>query len=136
MSLITEELKKKRDFYCEDGASLEQIENAERELNTKLAEDYKDYVLKFGTVSCGGHEMTGFSSDINYDVVNVTQKNRKSNSHVNDRLYVIEETHMDGIVIWQAESGEIYKTEYKEKPEMIFRSLLEYVATFENSKDI
>ena len=132
MSLIIEDLKKKRDFYCEEGATVEQIENAERELGLQFAEDYKEYLEQFGSVSCGGHELTGFSADAELDVVKVTIENRKRNANIDKLFYVIEETHIDGITIWQTESGEIYEADYKDKPKKLYESLAEYVATFED----
>ena len=132
MSTIIEELQKKRDFYYENGASIEEIKKAEEILNCRFANDYKEYLQQFGTVSCGGHEMTGLSADAELDVVKVTLRNLMKNQKVSPSLYVVEETHMDGIVIWQAASGEIFKTEYNEVPEKVYESLMEYVSTFEN----
>lgn len=136
MKLNIEEYKKKRDFYCETGATSEQIENAETELGLRFAEEYKEYLQQFGAVSCGGHELTGFSADENLDVVHVTVNNLKRNPNISKPFYVIEETHIDGIVIWQTETGEIYKTEYKGSPQKIFESLAEYITTFEELPDL
>ena len=111
MSRIIEEFSKKSNFYSEKGASDEMIKQAEVALGLKFADDYKEYLQQFGAVSCGGHELTGFSEDANLDVVKVTVKNRESNPNVKMPLYVVEETHIDGIVIWQSESGEVFKAE-------------------------
>ena len=100
----------------------------------RFADDYKEYLHQFGAVSCGGHELTGFSEDANLDVVKVTGKNLESNPNVKMPLYVIEETHIDGIVIWQSQSGEVFKAEYKDTPVKIFESFTEYVSTFENKE--
>ena len=132
MKSISEALKQKRDFYCEKGATTELITKAEEALGLNFAEDYREYLCQFGSVSCSGHELTGFSEETNLDVVKVTMENRKKNPNVDMPLYVVEETHMDGIVIWQAPSGEIFQTEYKDTPYKIYNSLLEYVDTFEN----
>ena len=132
MSTISDIFLKKRDFYKEKGASREAIENAEQKLGVKFAKDYKDYLINFGSVSCCGHELTGISMDSNLDVVYVTQDNYKRNQNVKQPYYVIEETHIDGIVIWQTESGEIFQSEYKGKPMKIFNSLEEYIATFDD----
>ena len=132
MSRIIEEFSKKSNFYSEKGASVEMITKAEEALGLRFANDYKEYLQQFGSVSCGGHELTGFSEDANLDVVKVTAKNLESNPNVKMPLYVIEETHIDGIVIWQSESGEVFKAEYKDTPVKIFESFTEYVSTFEN----
>ena len=133
MSAIIEEIKRKSDLFFENGASDADIRDSEKALGLLFAEEYKEYLQQFGAVSCGGHELTGISRDNNYDVVNVTLLNLQKNSEITIPLYVIEETHIDGIVIWQASTGEIYQSEYKKVPLKIYDSLLDYVSTFKNS---
>ncbi len=41
-------------------------------------------------------------------------------------LYVIEQTHIDDIVIWQSEAGEIYQTVGGLKPEKIADGIIDY----------
>ena len=135
MSRLIEEFSHKKDFYYEKGASEEQIKEAEKKLGLKFADDYKDYLQQYGAVSCGGHELTGFSAEAELDVVSVTIAQRKKNPNINEAYYAIEETHMDGIVIWQTKSGEVFQSEYKGTPTKIHNSLTEYVATFENADD-
>ena len=130
MSLFIENLKEKNDFYYEKGASLDDIKRAEEALGLVFSEDYKKCLQLYGSISYGGHELTGFSEDESLDVINVTLNNLKKNNNIKIPLYVIEETHMDGIVIWQAPTGEIYQTGYKGVPEKIYESLEEYMATF------
>ena len=130
MNSIIEELKRKSDFFCEKGASEEEIIDAEGALRLSFADEYKEYLLQYGSVSFGGHELTGVSADECLDVVRVTIKNLQRNPNVKMPLYVVEETHLDGIVIWQASTGEVFQSEYKEVPQKIFDSLFEYVATF------
>ena len=135
MSTIIEEFRKKSNFYCEKGALEEEIKKAERALGLRFADDYTEYLQQFGSVSCGGHELTEVSEDAELDVVKVTLKNLNRNQKVSLPLYVVEETHMDGMVIWQSESGEVFQTEYEGAPEKIFDSLLEYVSTFTNKEE-
>lgn len=134
MSRLIDEFSKKSYFYSEKGASIDMISKAEDELGLKFAEDYKEYLQHYGAVSCGGHELTGLSQDLNLDVVKVTIKNWENNQHVKKVLYVIEETHIDGIVIWQSETGEVFLAEYKDMPKKIYDSFTEYVSTFENNE--
>lgn len=136
MSSLSEEFKRKSNFYYENGASIEEIVKAEKALGLKFSDEYREYLQQYGSVSCGGHELTGISEDANLDVVKVTIANRKKNHSIGEALYVIEETHIDGIVIWQDESGLIYQAEYKEAPEIIFNSLKEYVSSFGADNEI
>ncbi len=132
MSKITEAFENKRNFYSEKGASTEEIVDAEKKLGVKFADDYKEYLKLYGSVSCAGHELTGISGDASLDVVNATLKHYKKNPNVKEPFYVVEDTHMDGIVIWQTESGEVFQSEYKEAPLKVYGSLVEYISSFEN----
>ena len=135
MSTIVDVLKGKSDFYCEKGASEEEIKCSENALGMKFADDYKEYLQHCGSASCGGHELTGISSDVNLNVVPITKQNLQKNPSIKAQLYVVEETHIDGVVIWQASTGEIFQSEYKEAPIKIFDTLKEYVSTFSSSGD-
>ena len=131
MESIRDAFEGKSNFYCEKGVSAEDIKKAEAIIEMPFADDYKEYLSQFGAVSCSGHELTGFSEDRSLDVVKVTMENRKKNPSITDPLYVIEETHMDGIVIWQSSSGEVFQAGYKESPHKIHESLVDYIASFE-----
>ncbi len=135
MSVISNVFDNKRDFYYEKGASKDIIENAEKVLGITFAKEYKEYLQLYGCVSCAGHELTGISEDSNLNVVNATLSNYRNNINVSDPFYVIEETHIDGIVIWQISTGEVFKSEYKDKPIKIYNSLTEYIETFENREE-
>lgn len=126
MNELIEIMRCKPNFYAEKGVSVFQIEQAETVLGLKFAPDFKECLREFGAVSFGGHELTGFSADPNLDVVRVTQKNRSKNN-VGKNLYVIEEAHIDGIVIWQDANGIIYETAPKSEAKRIAHSLVEYI---------
>ncbi len=130
MSTISESFENKRDFFCERGASIEEIESAEKNLNLIFADDYKEYLRRYGSVSCAGHELTGISEDENLDVVKATILNHKRNHNIPELYYTVEDTHIDGIVIWQIESGEIFQADYNMEPVKIHNSLAEYISTF------
>lgn len=126
MSELIKVMRCKPNFYAEKGVSLIQIEQAEKTLGLKFALDFKECLREFGAVSVGGHELTGFSADPNLDVVKVTQKNWSKNN-VGKNLYVIEEAHIDGIVIWQDSDGTVYETTPKSEAKKIACSLAEYI---------
>lgn len=126
MSGLSEVLRSKPDFYAEKGVSEIQIEDAEKMLGVKFALDFRECLREFGAISVSGHELTGFSADKNLDVVEVTQKNLQKNK-VEKSLYVIEEAHIDGIVIWQDADGVVYETTSNSKPMIIATSLAEYL---------
>jgi len=123
-------MRKKDFFVCEHGVTPQEIENAQRALGLTFADDYREYVKECGTASYEGHELTGISNDLNLDVVTVTANNLKRNPNINMPLYVIEEAHIDGIVIWQAPDKTIYRTDWSTKPVMIAANLEEYIHLF------
>lgn len=127
LSKLIEEIKSKPNFYAEKGASALQIEQAELSLGLNFAPDFKECLREFGAISVDGHELTGFSADKNLDVVEVTQNNRKK-YNVRNNLYVIEEAHIDGIIIWQDDEGNVYETIRGSKPQKIAKSLIEFVS--------
>lgn len=127
MSELSEAMKHSPNFYAEEGASLHQIEEAEKALKLKFALDFKECLREFGAVSIDGHELTGISADKNLDVVEVTKKNRKR-FNLETRFYVIEEAHIDGIVIWQDADGAIYETFPNSNARKIADSLAEYLS--------
>lgn len=130
MGKMTEILCRKDDLYSEKGVSAEKIDEAEKALGLVFSSEYKEYLQEFGSVSCAGHELTGFSEDGNLNVVNATIKMRQENIFASNNMYVIEETHIDGIVIWQDSQGVIYQTGYKSSPEIICDSLADYIESF------
>lgn len=127
MSELIKAMRLNPEFYAEKGASENQIEQAERTLGLKFAPDFKECLREFGAISIGGHELTGFSADSTLDVVEVTLKNRQKNN-VEKKLYVIEEAHIDGIVVWQDEEGRIYETAPNSITREIANSLAEYLS--------
>lgn len=126
MTKWLEMMSGKPDFYAETGVPATQIEQAETTLNLSFSPDYRECLREFGAISVGSHELTGFSSDNNLNVVEVTQRNRKRHD-VGKNLYVIEETHIDGIVVWQDADGSVYETTPGTRPEKIAGSLSEYI---------
>ena len=125
-SKFINELKNSPNFYAEKGASSAQVEEIEKKLGLKLASDFKECLCEFGAVSIGSHELTGFSADKNLDVVEVTKKNRER-FNLETRFYVIEEAHIDGIIVIQDFNGMIYEISPYSKIKKIANSLAEYL---------
>ena len=109
-------------------ASDMQINDAENQLGLKFADEYKEYLSEFGAIMADGLELTGIAKSEYRNVVNVTRKERELNSKVPNTMYVIEDSHIDGIIIWQDNDGCVYKTQYDTKPEKIAESMAEYLA--------
>lgn len=108
-------------------ASIEAIENIEIELALPLAEEYKEYLLKYGAIMADDVELTGVAKSKNRDVVQVTQREWAANSKIKHNLYVVENVGIEGIIIWQDGSGKIYESSPNHAAKQIANSLAEYL---------
>lgn len=127
MKDIIEVIYSMEDVIHGNEVSESDITTAESELRIKFSDDYRRYVKTFGCMAIGGREFTGISRLANYDVVSITISQREYNTDVPIDWYVIEQLNIDGIVIWQSSSGEIFQTSPNTKPKKIFDSLAEYI---------
>ncbi len=125
---IEEILNSKEDFVHGLGASLEQIQDAERVLNLKFSKDYYDYLTKYGQVTYEGHELTGIGFVERQNVVSCTLKSRKKD--IPNHYYVLEETGIDSITIYQDADGLIYQANASNEFKLIAKSLIEYIEKY------
>lgn len=129
MSEIVKLLSQKKPFLFSGAVNEEEIQEAESKLGIKFAKEYREYLAVFGTASYYGHELTGIcDKNVALNVVDVTLEERNFFSNIPRDWYVIEQTHMDGIVIWQDREGFIYKA-MPGKITLIHNSLEEYVGS-------
>lgn len=128
MNNIIEVLRTSDELIAGKGASKDQIESAAKALGLAFAEDYFLYLQEFGLAYVNGHELTGIGIIPRNDVVTVTLEKRDL-QHVTlipKDWYVLEDTNIDGIIIWQASNGFVYM----ESPGMIKQictSMVEYI---------
>lgn len=114
------------DLYTMEGASVQEIQNAEQALGLKFAADYREYVAAFGAISFESHELTGVCNFKRLNVVDVTIEERR-NTDVLDDWYVVEQANIEGIVIWQDASGSVYQTGPGVKQKRLCKSLAAYI---------
>ncbi|NHM16219.1 cell wall assembly/cell proliferation coordinating protein, KNR4-like protein [Eggerthellaceae bacterium zg-887] len=129
MNSVVETMRLLPDFYPAKGASAEDIDIAEERLKLTFSDEYREYIKAFGDASANGHELTGISDSARIDVVSVTLAERARNPGVPTELYVVEQTHVDRIAIWQDAHGSIYQTIPGGKPEKIYESLSAYIVS-------
>ena len=106
---------------------MEEIIKAEKELGVNFADDYIQYVNKYGVISARGIELTGVTTHERLSVVSVTKKERSTNPNIPANMYVIENIAVDGIVALQDETGKVYTITPNSKPKLIYNSLSQYV---------
>ncbi|WP_273384665.1 SMI1/KNR4 family protein [Enorma phocaeensis] len=106
----------------------EAVARAERILHTTFAPEYRAIQLKYGRITCYGHEITGIDSPNRLDVVSRTIELRRSNPVIPQSWYVIEELHIDCICAWQSPLGNIYYAQPGAIPKRITNSLVAYLS--------
>ncbi len=129
MGNIVEILRSKPGFVSLKPAATQQVEEAEKKLQLRFSGDYRNYVLNLGAVSFYAHELTGVCASSRLNVADVTMKERGYTPSVPADWYVVEQLHIDGIVVWQSADGAIYQTVPNAVPQRISGSLAEYIAT-------
>ncbi|MCL2015848.1 MAG: SMI1/KNR4 family protein [Defluviitaleaceae bacterium] len=127
MSAIIEKMKGLPKLYPLKAATTEEISSAEKELKTAFSEEYKEYLATFGAILADGVELSGIAKSEHRNVVSLTKQERELNPSVPHSMYVIENTGVDGMIIWQDSDGMIYKTQPNAPPERIAGSLAEYL---------
>jgi hypothetical protein len=120
-------IKKYKDFYHLSGADDTRIMSAEDMLSVKFAVDFTEYLKCYGIASANGHELTGIISSPRLNVVDVTVSAKSSTPDIPSNWYAIEQVNIDGIVIWQSSTGEIYQTIPNAEPIKLCNSLSEYL---------
>ena len=132
MSKIINSIEKLTNLLHLKCASYEQISEAQKELGLQFADEYKEYMFEFGAILADGIELTGIAKTEYRNVVEVTKKSRELNPQVAHDLYVIEDTHIDGVLIWQDETGKIYSSKPNEEVKVIANNLVEYIKSKSN----
>lgn len=110
-------------------ASITEITDAELQLRLRFSDEYKKYLSTFGAIMADGIELTGIAKSEHRHVVSVTQQEWKLNANVPHTMYVIENTGIDGVIIWQDNHGIVYQTSPNSQPKKLASSLNEYVAS-------
>lgn len=105
------------------------IVDAEISLRLSFSDEYKEYLEAFGAVSAFGIELTGLISVEYRNVVSVTKEEWMLNPKIPHTMYVIENTCVDGIIIWQDTNGLIYQSSPASEPRQIALSLADYISS-------
>lgn len=108
-------------------ATNSEITDAELQLRISFADEYKEYLSAFGAIMADGIELTGIAKSEHRSVVFATKQEWELNHSVPHSMYVVENTGVEGIIIWQDKSGSIYQTFPNSQPKEIAKSLSEYL---------
>lgn len=108
-------------------ATSSEITDAELQLRISFADEYIEYLSAFGAIMADGIELTGIAKSEHRSVVSTTKQEWELNNSVPHSMYVVENTGIEGIIIWQDKSGAIYQTSPNSQPKEIAKSLSEYL---------
>lgn len=126
---IIETIKRLKNAMFLSPTSNAEVEQAEKTLQLKFAQEYKEYVLNFGVATAKGVELTGITNSPRLSVVSVTERER-SLSGIPQNMYVVNCSDVENSVILQDETGTIY--EFRQKSlTRIFSSLSEYISSLQ-----
>lgn len=124
---VIEFLQSKEELLTGKAVDEGAIERIEEQLGVSFADDYKKIVSICGFVCVDGHEITGITNAKRLNAYEVTIKERESVACDMSGMYVIEQTHIDEIVIWQSASGEVFQTNGNHGPVKIADSIINYL---------
>ena len=99
-------------------ASQQEIAIAEKKLCLKFANDYREYLRVYGSITFYGHELTGICNAPYKNVVYATLQERDFFDSIPDNWYVVERTNIDSTIIWQSSKGVIFQTSPHTEPQM------------------
>lgn len=95
-------------LYHLKGADVDEVIRAEKTLGMRFDEEYRNYLLTYGVVSFGSHELLGIGGDSYLDVVHETLRERENPDFPKD-CYLIENVGIDGRLIIQNEDGGVFQ---------------------------
>lgn len=127
MSLIIDTLESKRSLLASGGVTENKVIEAEKELSLAFTSEYREYLLKYGIAAYNGHELTGITNSDRLNVVSVTKAEKSKDTSIPADYYVIEQTNVEEIVIWQSADGKIYYSSPNQKITYLCDSLNEYI---------
>lgn len=123
---IVERIKKIPGLYTVGKVSQEEIEKAEKNLNIKFPEEYREFLKEFGAVSFYGTEICGLKVPEYLNVVDTTLEERELNREFPDNVFIVERMNIDNIIAFSDESGQIFIADDK-KIKKIADSFMEYI---------
>ena len=127
-SISLDTVNQLRDFNCTGMPEERKVVAAEEALDLRFSTDYLEITKKYGAISFYGHHFTGISPFPGNNVVKVTIEQRSYNPQVPKDFYVIEEAHIDGIIVWQNSRGNVFQTYPNGQPLLLSSDLYDYIA--------
>lgn len=130
MKNIVTTIEEFEDAITGNGIDESVIRRNEQKLGIQFSNEYREYLENYGIAAANGHELTGICEIKRLNVADVTIYEKSKMASIPANCYVIEQTNIDGIVIWQSTSGEIFQTGPEKQTIKVCNSLQEYIKLF------
>ena len=114
------------DLGSSGGVSDAEIDEAERTLQLLFPKEYRAILRRYGSIDFFAHEWTGLGFDGYLNVVNMTQRERELNEALAEKLFVLEDAGIDGIIIVANEMGDVFQVQF-DSCKQIHDSILAYL---------
>lgn len=114
------------DLWKAGGCTEQQFAEAQRALDLTFPPEYSVYLREFGCIDFFATEWTGLNIEGNCNVVNATKQEQETNENFPEKMFVLENAGIDGIIIAVDEAGAVFKVQY-EKTEKIYDSISDYL---------
>lgn len=126
MNKTIEIFSKIKDLKVLGGCSKEDVQAAEKKLDLTFPEEYKNYLLEYGTARFNGVELCGLNVTGYLNVMEATEQEKSINYLFPSKMFVIEDLGIDAKLIVGDEKGNIYLLQ-RNKKHLICSSFLEYI---------
>ena len=131
MGTLDKVISKRTDVDSSGPVDEKEIKKSEAELDLRFSKEYSEYLKNYGQISIEGHEFTGMKCAKYLDVVQATKEEWGLDAEISREWYVVEQSGIDGIVIWQDFKGKIYQSSPTTKAFKLADSLADYIASRE-----
>ena len=119
MSLWIEKIRANNLYKFAKPAEISTIRDAEKELSLSFSSDYIEFLHNIGACICFEHEINGLTDTNILNVISLTKEQKALYPQTSSSWYAIEDTHMDGMIIWQDSNGCIYQAAPNDPPKKI-----------------
>lgn len=126
MNKLSEIMLKMENLKILGGCTEKEIQVAEKTLDLIFPEEYKNYLLEYGTIRFNGVELCGLNVTGYLNVVEATEQEKSVNNAFPEKMFVIEDLGIDAKLIVGDEKGNIYLLQ-RDKKRLISNSFLEYI---------
>jgi hypothetical protein len=111
----------------------DEIDEAEQELGLVFADEYKELLLGYGSLETKHLLISSTLKNISVNVVTLTQQIRSIYDNLPKDLYVIMDSGVDGIIIFQDSKGKIYETSHDDTIMEAYDSLAHFISDIEET---